>query len=436
MTAARKRWFDRLRRVRDLFPFTVGGLLIVGGCLVAYLHYGRQRLDHVLLAIGVIGLALVAVSTLMVVIATLLVWRAARLQAGKAGGPGEPLQAECGHVTTTGFSLPALRWLPFVDVRWTWLEPRAAVTARRERRRLIEEVQPTERDHFTQVVRRIEIGEVFGFARIAFRMRQARAGRFVPWVGGLDKMHIASGLAGGDAMAHPEGSPTGDFYDMRSYSAGDPIRFILWKVFARTRDLMVRTPEAAMSPDRRTVAYLVAADGDEPAAGAARVAVDSGALGSKWTLGADGCGEAATSREEAMDVLARSRRASADQSGALGAFLTRVSKGAGTRAVVFVPARPGPWIQRVAAAAKGPAGQYPRVDFVVCTDGIGEREHRSRWARAAFSPPGDTQRALALQEDLIAVVDALAKTGANVLVVDRPGGRLVHGRHLRGVALS
>lgn len=430
-SVASKRWLDRLRRVRDLFPFTVGGLLLVGGCLLAYLYYGRQRLDHVLLAIGVIGLALVAVSTLAVLIATLLVWRASRRVP-----VGEPLQAECGHVTPTDFSLPALRWLPFVDVSWTWLEPRAEVTMRRQRGRLHEELRPTERDHFQRIVRRIQIAEVFGFARIAFRSRQERSGRFVPWVGALDKMHIASGLAGGDAMAHPEGSPVGDFYDMRSYSAGDPIRFILWKVFARTRDLMVRTPEAAMSPDRRTVAYLVAADGDEPAAGAARVAVDSGALGSKWLLGADGCGEAASSREEAMDVLARSRRAGADESGALGEFLGRVSKGAGTRAVVFVPARPGPWIQRVAAAARGPGGHYPRVDFVVCTDGIGERQHRSRLARAALAPPGEKERVEALQEDLIAVVDALAQTGANVLVVDRPGGRLVHGRNLRGVAMS
>jgi len=120
----------------------------------------------------------------------------------------------------------------------------------------------------------------------------------------------------------------------------------------------------------------------------------------------------------------------------LGAFLGRVSKGAGTRAVVFVPARPGPWIQRVAAAARGPGGAYPRVDFVVCTDGIGERQHRSRLARAALSPPEEKQIVEALQEDLIAVVDALAQTGANVLVVDRPGGRLVHGRNLRGVQMS
>ena len=128
-----KRWLDRGRRVRDLFPFTVGGLLLVGGCLLAYFHYGRQRLDHVLLAIGVIGLALVAVSTVAVLLASLLVWRAARRQP-----TGTALEAECGHITPTGFSLPALRWLPFVDITWTWVEPRAEVLTKRQRGRLLE----------------------------------------------------------------------------------------------------------------------------------------------------------------------------------------------------------------------------------------------------------------------------------------------------------
>jgi hypothetical protein len=417
-----------LRRVRDLFPLTVGGLFVIAGALIATFYYGRERLDHILLAIGVIGLALVAVSLVFVMLAALIAWRSAR----KAPA-GEPLMAECGHLTPTGFRLRNLWWMPFVDVTWTWIEPTAVVTTRRLRAHVHEDVCPADRDHFTSIVRRIEVRDVFGIARFAFRQRQARGGRFAPSVGGLEQMHVAHGLSGGDQISHQDGTASGDFYDMRSYGAGDPIRFILWKVFARTRELLVRTPELAIAPDRRTIAYLVAGEGDEPAAGAARVAVDSGALGTKWLLGADGCAEAVSSRDEAIDVLARSARASSEDSGALAEFLGRVAKGPATRAVVFVPARPGPWIERVAAAAASKPGQYPRVEFVVCTDGIGERQKRSAWARAVFSAPrAETQ--VALHEDLIAVVDALAKTGANVMVVDRPGGRLVHGKSLRGVA--
>ncbi len=428
MPAPGKRRFERVGRVRDLFPITASGLVAAGASLVAFLYYGRERLDHILLAVGVIGLGLVALVTVLVLIGTWAVWRAAR-----RAPAGEPLRAECGRITPTDFRLPALRWLPFVEVRWSWVSPAAEVLARRERGRLIEQIRPDQRDHFDHVVRRIEVREVFGFARVAFRARQERGGRFAPWTGGLEHVQVAQGLAGGDAINHPDGPPTGDFFDMRRYGAGDPIRFILWKVFAKTRDLVVRTPEKAMSPDRRTIAYLVAGEGDEPAAGAARVAVDTGALGSSWLLGADGCSESASSPDEALDVLARSARTRPDDSGALAAFLGRVSRDPGTRAVVFVPARPGPWIARVAAAAAAPAGQRPRVEFIVCTDGIGAVERRSLWARAALAPRSKDEAVATSQEDLVAVVDALNATGASVLVVDRPGGRLVHGRNLRGV---
>jgi hypothetical protein len=420
--------FEWARRARDLFPLTGAGLLAAAGCLVAFLYYGRERLDHILLAVGVIGLGLVALSVVVVLLGAVLVRRAAR-----RAPVGDPLRAECGHLGTTGFRLPSLRWLPLVQVRWSWLSPRAEVHVVRDGRFLIEQIRPAERDHFTEVVRRIEVVEVFGFARIAFRVRQDRPGRFAPWVGGLKQVQVAHGLAGGEDLSHPDGSPTGDFFDMRRYGAGDPIRFILWKVFAKTRDLMVRTPETAISPDRRTIAYLVAGDGDEPAAGAARVAVDTGALGSSWLLGADGCSEAASSADEALEVLTRSARAGTDESGSLGAFLSRVKRGPSTRAVVFVPARPGPWIQRVAAAARTP-GHGPRLEFIVCTDGIGARARRSFVARAALAAPAADALAPVQQEELVAVVEALSATGANVLVVDRPGGRLVSGRSLRGVA--
>jgi hypothetical protein len=424
--------FDRLRRIGDLFPFTIAGLFVIAASLFATLYYGLERLDHILLAVGVVGLALAAVSFLSVMIAALIAWRSAR--AAVSSTTTESLLLECGHVSPTGFKLRVPRIIPFVDVRWSWLEPTAEVVVKRVKGHLAETIKPEERDHFTTVIRRIEIRDVFGIVRFAFRIKQSRNGRFSPWVGGLERMHVAHGMSGGADLTHPDGTPVGDFYDMRRYGAGDPIRFILWKVFARTRELLVRTPEIAISPDRRTVAYLVAGTGDEPAAGAARIAVDSGALGAAWVLGADGCEEDATnSREEAMDVLAKSRRASDEESGRLGEFLGRVSKGSTTRAVVFVPAYPGPWIDRVIAATAAPAGQLPRVEFVVCTDGIGDmRTKRSVIARAAMSAP-KTSSAAAVHEDLLAVVDRLGKTGANVLVVDRPRGRLVPGKHLRGV---
>ena len=411
-------------RLRAAFPLTFTGAAVGAGCLVAAYHFGFGQLDLILLSLGIAGASVVASSVVMVLIAALVVWLRARNQPERP-----PLRLECGHAMATGFRLGGARWIPMVEVTWKWVSPIAAVSTKRNGHHLVEEVEPSARDHFTEISRLFEIRDVFGFAHIGFRVVEQRAGRFAPWVGSLEQMHVIQGLSGGDDMSHPEGHLRGDMYDMRRYAAGDPIRFVLWKVFAKTRALMVRTPEPAVSQDRRTIAYVVAGDGDEPAAGAARVAVNGNSLGTEWVLGADGCGDVASSADQAIDVLARSARAVRDDAGALAAFMSRVAHGSTSRAVVFVPARPGPWMERVAAAAAASPGRPARVDFIVCTDGMEPEQRRSVWKRSAAESTV-AARGAANPVELAQVVKVLSGTGANVLIVDRPNGRLFSGRQL------
>src|SRR5437773_8099985 len=103
--------------------------------------------------------------------------------------------------------------------------------------------------------------------------------RILPWTGGLDHAPMLRSLAGGEEISHPLGELTGDRVDMRRYVAGDPLKLALWKIYARTGVLMVRTPERAIAPTLRVAAYLPSAIGDEPAAAAARVAIQRGLLG-------------------------------------------------------------------------------------------------------------------------------------------------------------
>jgi len=297
-----------------------------------------------------------------------------------------------------------------------------------------EEVVPRRRAQRPSIVRRFRVADVFGLARIDFELEEERKIRALPSVGGLKQMHVVRSLSGGDAFSHPDGSPEGEKIDLRRYVPGDPIRFILWKVFAKTREVIIRTPERALSSARQTVAYLVAGKGDEAAAGAARVAVDIGALGGEWVFGADGVPGGAKSRPEAMEALARSSETPVDETGhGLGTFL-KESVPAGTgRAVVFVPGRPGPWLQGVRSAAGkfqslARTGGAP-MEFIVCTDGIDNDPRGGKWGkwgrllRRAYEPPAGREGAVT-REQVLEVVRALGEMHARVLVIDRRDGRV------------
>jgi Protein of unknown function DUF58 len=416
-----------LRRVLDAFPITPAGLVVLGGAGISLGYYGLARIDLLLLVVGVVGLGLGAAAFLAVLLGVLVV----RIRLRKGQG-SDPLQLESGVPARTGFALGRLRAIPLVKLEWSWIAPAATVRARKEGGLLREEIVPLRRGLGERVVRRVVVSDAFGLCRVAFRSAEARSVRVIPGTGALRSVHVVRSIAAGEDTYDPAGSPEGERVDTRGYAPGDPMRFVLWKVYARSRQLVVRTPERAYSVARETLAYLVAGEGDEAAAGAARVAVEAGALGPTWVLGADGDARDARTVPEALDLLARSAAATPEEHGAgLGAFLKRNVRGAAGRAVIFVPARPGPWIARVVAAIRarpqvsvaGSARRAP-LDVVVCSDGVDWDTSRSLLARLAFAgvkiPPGSARASAA---DLTAVLAGLAPANARVLLVDRVTGR-------------
>ena len=425
-----RKWFGRVKtlfqRVRDVFPLTLVGLLVMAGCALALLHFGLSRLDLVLLVVGAVGLALGAMSLVAVSATALVLWL--RLRRGGPVDAGD-IRMECGHPVDTGFSVGHPWYVPFIGITWSWQEPEARVEQTKRRRRLHERITPTRRALTDRVVRRFEVSDIFGFCRIAFPAAQERKVHFVPSTGALEQMQVVRCMAGGEDITHPDGPPMGERVDMRSYQSGDPIRFILWKVFARTRQVVVRTPERAIAPVRQTVAYLVAGRDDEPGAGAARVAVEAGCLGGDWVLGADGDSGAVRTADAALAAISRSAMCTEAQWGAgLQRFLAEATPGGHlARALVFVPATPGPWIERVVAAAAVMAGQPGKVELVVCCDGVERKGVASRLDRI-LRRPGEAAHPAALRPATMTalrqVVQGLARARCAIVVIDRQTGHV------------
>jgi hypothetical protein len=416
--------FERPRRALatlvSLFPLTPLGLVVGLASYATLQRYGYRQRDLVLFAVGALGVLLVLVALLVTLLGTGLVWRAARRRSGEGRR-----RLECNRWSATGYSIPSHGYVPLLTIDWTWPQLRVDLRQLQKDGKLHEEVRPRRRAETTGVVRRFEVGDAFGLSRIAFEVREPCELVMLPSVGALRQIQVIHGLASGSDRSDVDGKPEGDPFDTRRYAPGDPIRFVLWKVYAKSRQLIVRTPERARSPVDQTVAYLVTGRGDEPAAGAARVAVDVGALGNDWRIGADGVTSQARTRDEALSLLTRSAETGETESGAgLARFVEEA--GALGRLVVFVPARPGPWLLRVSQAVRELRG---RVDFVVGTDGI---DRSSKVSRVLERDESD-ERGVPF-EDLARVVRDLGSTakGSRVVVVDRRSGHAYLPEHLFG----
>jgi hypothetical protein len=408
----RSEW-SRVRRIGELFPWTPLGLSLTLLAYAALEFLAHAQLDLVWLVVGYVGLGLTLLSPLLVLLAA--AWL-------KLRGPlpdaqlGEALVLETGAWAESGFRLPLPWYLPLVQLRWHWLSPRgASVDQRRESGVLHERVRLGDRGRFDAIDRRVVLLDPFGLSRIVLRMKQARAVDVLPRLAGLSRLPSLSAFASGDAAPHPMGLEDGDRLELRRYTPGDPARFIHWKVLSRTRKLMVRTPERALSIARRTAAFLIAGPNDDATAAVARLAIERRLLGAEWLFGTDLDLVGSDRVDAALDSLMRSSEARARGGEGLTAFLERVEREGPASVLIFAPSRPGDWIDRVAAAAR-----RRKLRVIIGVDGVYERERPPLLLRLfAFHRAPEGTRVTDLEQ----VLRALGQAGAQVTVLDRGSGR-------------
>jgi len=360
-----------LARLREGFPVTFAGWSLLALAGTAFWFQGVGRLDLVLLAASVLAALLVAGLCVATAAAALVLRRRA------AGGAGR-VSLECGVWNPTGFRVPLSRWLPFLRVRVAWEAP-GDLQADLRLPSGLEHVLPRRRALAPSVTRTVRVGDILGLTEIGWRAAEATTARILPQRAALDPGAVLNGLVQGEDQPDPRGGPQGDRVDIRKYGHGDPLRMILWKVYARTRKAFVRVPERAVEPAPRVCAYLPASPWDEPPARLARTLLERGLLGPGWRFGADGA-EDAEDLDRALEALAES--GSAGGAGGFPAFLERARRDGFGACILLLPGRDGPWVESAQAAL---AAAPLRIHAVFALDGWREPAP-SRWRRAFLRP--------------------------------------------------
>lgn len=413
-------------RVFDVFPWRPLAWLVGGASYLAITFLAYEQLDLVFLVLGYGAVGLVALATTFTLLGAALV----KWELRKKVEDARRIEMETERPQPTGFVLRDYRWLPLVRVRWTVSEdskPGQSLKTAISRRlgRAHESVVALERGEFGPLRRRVLIEDVFGFCRVGIHEHDELGLGVLPHIGALGRLPVLTTFAGGDDWPHPMGVAEGDRVELRRYAPGDPARFIHWKVFSRTRKLMVRMPERALTRARRTLAYLVAGADDDATAAAARVAVENRAFGDEWVFSADG--SAATSHiAEATAAIVQSAGHRQMQGSGLDAFVNEAEKSGPAAVVIFAPARPGPWVDRVLAVARARPG---RCRIVIAVDGLRAAEERG-WAWWLVAPKAS--RAASVVE-LDQVLASLAAARAETLVLDRLSGGVLSEAHRAAV---
>ena len=406
-----------------IFPFTKTGIAFLALFATAMWVYGVLVRDLVLLVAG-LGGALVLVALLLCTMLTAsIIWARTR----KALTPGE-LDLDTGIPQPTGYRLRRARWIPFAVVDWQWVndgggETSARVELESDGAHLKEMASPARRCIVQRVVRRFAVRDLFGLTEISWRRKEDVMLRVLPYRGMLAQMPPPAGMAEGDDLSDPYAQPKGDRVEMRQYAPGDPLRMVLWKVYARSGKMMVRTPERSVAERKRGCAYLVTSPQDDATA-AARVAIERRLLGDDWCFAADGVErEANDDRDAAFEIIARSGEAKPeDRAARLASFLTRRESEGYQFCLLFIPPDASAWD---AVAAQSAATLTMRVQVLTVAGEIlpdqvparGVAEVMGRWLLKPGEPDG------------VSLADIRSRAGSvkglanEVIVVERNSGR-------------
>jgi hypothetical protein len=414
-----------VHRVRELWPLTLRGALVSAAAGSALYVYGFGELDGVwyVAGLGLVALCALALLAVLAAAVRMKLWLRRREAAESV------LAVDTGREFATGYALPRLRFWLFVEVRVAWLRPAPSAARLAEVGALGDEwVRLADHGEIREVLRRVELRDVFGLASLSLRDAVRCSIDVLPHRGALASLAPLHSLAGGDDIPHPMGIAQGDRLELKRYAPGDPARFIHWKVYARTQKLVVRTPERALARAHRTAAFLAAGDGDGPSAAVARVALEQGALGGDFRFGADGAPAPVERVDQALAALRRSAAFRRSGGADLGAFADQVEREGPAALVVFAPAH-APGVQEQVAALLRARPRPLRV--VIGVDGIASAASPSWLSRVAFQRRGAGTTALRLLQDAVSFYRRL---GCEVAVLDRESGRMLGSAHLAHVA--
>ena len=420
------------RRLIALFPLTLQGLITL--LLIAYALrvYGYGSMDLVVFSLAICALSILIFSLFCSVVSGILIQRRVLTHHTQLSSNIEPIKIEAGYPNETGFLLPALNYFPLVKLSWKviypdFLETRIRVSADGQ---LIEEIVPEKRCKTEYLTRLFTVSDVLGFCRYSWRQKQDISCTALPKTNTVKPLPLLRSLTAEDGIPNPSGDPDGDRMEIRPYVPGDSVRNIMWKVYARNRQLNVRLAEKSVFHSNRTMAYLLSSDNDEAAAAIARVALETGALGDDWEFSADGCETPTSTIPAALDAIAKSRAIDKILEYGLDAFLTQNTAQAGVHCIVFAAAEFAPWFEQL----KKTFSRFPgRFSLVLATDGFNEAEQQKLWQRLLLQDDAAGLRGKGLggsKADLLKLLTALGQLVESTVVVDRKTG-LSFDQHLK-----
>lgn len=109
----------------------------------------------------------------------------------------------------------------------------------------------------------VSFRDFFGFCEICWKLPHSQAYRIEPALQSSDHLPIITSSSRPGDLHWDYEKRTGDPFELKPYNPADGVRKIVWKVYARSGELISRHPEAAMNPEGQVLIFCLAKKADD-----------------------------------------------------------------------------------------------------------------------------------------------------------------------------
>jgi hypothetical protein len=255
---------NMLKAPWSFFPLTIRGILALAISYFCLFFLAKEYSDLIASILGISLLVLVLLTTILLLVSTPFLKKKISLTNHDSTQKLFSRTTNC-----CGFSISRLRILPFfyLSIKRNILNKEilhqkhilTGITTNQGKTSIItDSIWYPHRGLFEMKGYTIEYGDIFGLTkRIWFSGSEATHEVAPPPVSISPLPIMAASAQIGDTET-AQHTRSGDLFDIRSYQPGDSLKRILWKVYARSGDLVVREPEPAIIPEGEVAIYVLA----------------------------------------------------------------------------------------------------------------------------------------------------------------------------------
>ncbi len=270
-----------LKKLSKKQPFTSRGLILFVLAFVCLFYFGKEKSDLVATVIG-ITIAIACIMTLLPLLLTSrFIFKKFADFRDLSTGSNEKYFAQ--KEFSSFINLPAIKIPPFFNISLTRVFPEehnehvkpktiklfGNFNDPRSKFDVKDYLKFDRRGEFTQAGVAIRFGDILGLTRLEKFIPAAKNYAVHPQEVQIEPIAVMAASAQLGDVEHSNLERTGDLFDIRGYHPGDSLKRVLWKVYARSGNVVVRQPEPAIVPEGEVAIFVAARAEDDCVAASA-----------------------------------------------------------------------------------------------------------------------------------------------------------------------